>query len=100
MKTRKIILEITPDEAFDLAYAMENYITMCINEAKTVNMFLYEDFKSECAILQHFVNEGFNLYVHTQSIKDYEKPYRDVDEWYKALVKKRKKELSTSASVK
>jgi hypothetical protein len=100
MKTRKIILEITPDEAFDLAYAMEEYIVNCVKEARSIKMLDFEDLESVRDILQYFVNEGYHIYIKTGSMKDYEKPYRHVDEWYKALVKKRKKELSTSASVK
>ena len=100
MKTRKIILEITPNEAFELAYALEYYISDIIGKERHIGILTMDDMEAERKILQHFVDEGYYIYIKTGSIKDYRNPVRDVDDWYKALVKKRKKELSTKVASK
>lgn len=106
MKTTKITLEITPDEAFEIAYAIEWYIKDCVDSCVSVSLIDYmnDDAKTNLSILEHFVDSGYVLsisrkefqsYKRYKTVKEFQshKYYKTVDEWYKALVANKKKEL-------
>jgi hypothetical protein len=99
METTKITIEMTPSEAFDLAYALEFYIRKDTEAITNPVMFRFDDKEVERKLLQHFVSDGYTLnFNDAWGLPNTD--YRDVDDWYKVLMTRRKKELSTLAKKK
>jgi len=92
MKTTKLTIVMTPDEAFDIANALDFYIT---HEIESSGMSL-ESLKAytlytEIKLLEHFVDQcKYKLCVYDYNGKRNETKYEYVDDYVKALAKRRK----------
>ena len=89
MKTTTINLELTTDELFDIAYALEEYVKNAVKyrHVKTVQYVLDIECKSETDLLQHFINHhGYTLTVYPKLFGG-TKEFFYVDDWLKYLMK-------------
>ena len=100
MEITKYTLELTSNEMFDLAYALEKQIDADLSLTTPVkDDGIFNDFECELKILQEFVSSfGYKLdvpqksehgYLHESKIKYYD----CTEDWLKALLKQRRKEL-------
>ena len=100
MEITKYTLELTSNEMFDLAYALEKQIDADLSLTTPVkDDEIHNNFESELKILQEFVSSfGYKLDVPKKSeqgwLHESNKKYYDCPEdWLKALLKQRRKEL-------
>ena len=100
MKITKYTLELTNGEMFDLAYALEKQIDADLSLTTPVkDDGIFNDFESELKVLQEFVSSfGYKLDVPQKSkpgyLQESNKKYYDwTEDWLKALLKQRRKEL-------
>jgi len=100
MEITKYTLELTNGEMFDLAYALEKQIDADLSLTTPVkDDGIFNDFECELKVLQEFVSSfGYKLdvpqksehgYLHESKIKYYD----CTEDWLKALLKQRRKEL-------
>jgi len=100
MEITKYTLELTSSEMFDLAYSLEKQIDADLSLTTPVkDDGIFNDFECELKILQEFVSSfGYKLdvpqksehgYLHESKIKYYD----CTEDWLKALLKQRRKEL-------
>jgi hypothetical protein len=100
MEITKYTLELTSSEMFDLAYALEKQIDADLSLTTPVkDDGIFNNFESELKVLQEFVSGfGYKLdvpqksehgYLHESKIKYYD----CTEDWLKALLKQRRKEL-------
>jgi len=100
MEITKYTLELTSSEMFDLAYALEKQIDADLSLTTPLKSDgIFNDFECELKILQEFVSSfGYKLdvpqksehgYLHESKIKYYD----CTEDWLKALLKQRRKEL-------
>ena len=100
MEITKYTLELTSNEMFDLAYALEKQIDADLSLTTPLKSDgIFNDFECELKILQEFVSSlGYKLdvpqksehgYLHESKIKYYD----CTEDWLKALLKQRRKEL-------
>jgi len=101
MEILKYTITLTSDEMYDLAYALENQIEsdLSLNHPLKADG-IFNSFESELQMLQEFVsNSGYILEVSkkTEHGTLWEKKpqhYDNTDEWLRALLKQRRKELA------
>jgi len=100
MEITKYTVELTGDEMFDWAYALEHQIEADLSLTTPIkDDGIFNDFESELKTLQKFVSSfGYTLNVHERteagqiwntSVKN----YHWTEDWLKALLKQRRKEL-------
>jgi len=101
MEITKYTLELTSEEMFDLAYALENRIETDLSLTTPLkDDALFNDFECELKMLQEFVSRfGYVLDVSEKTEKGYKwesnpKNYDWTEDWLKALLKQRRKELA------
>ena len=101
MKITKYTLELTSNEMFDLAYALEHQIEADLSLTTPLkDDGIFNDFECELKILQEFVSSfGYKLDVSGRTENGYEwennpKKYDIAEDWLKALLKQRRKELA------
>ena len=101
MEITKYTLELTSNEMFDLAYALEHQIEADLSLTTPVkDDGIFNDFERELKILQEFVSSfGYKLDVPQKSeqgwLHESNKKYYDwTEDWLKALLKQRRKELA------
>ena len=106
MGITKYTLELTSNEMFDLAYALEKQIEADLSLTTPLkNDALFNDFESELNILQEFVSSfGYKLDVTERTENGYKwennpKKYDTAEDWLKALLKQRRKELAAKNKV-
>ena len=100
MEITKYTLELTSSEMFDLAYALEKQIDADLSLTTPLKSDgIFNDFECELKILQEFVSSfGYKLDVPKKSeqgwLHESNKKYYDwTEDWLKALLKQRRKEL-------
>jgi len=100
MEITKYTLELTSNEMFDLAYALEKQIDADLSLTTPVkDDGIINNFESELKILQEFVSSfGYKLDVPKKSERGWlpesnNKYYDWTEDWLKALLKQRRKEL-------
>ena len=101
MEITKYTLELTSSEMFDLAYALEKQIDADLSLTTPLKSDgIFNDFECELKILQEFVSSfGYKLDVSGRTENGYEwennpKKYDIAEDWLKALLKQRRKELA------
>ena len=101
MEITKYTLELTSDEMFDLAYALEHQIEADLSLTTPLkDDGIFNDFESELKTLQKFVSSfGYKLDVPKKTeqgwLHESNKKYYDwTEDWLKALLKQRRKELA------
>ena len=101
MEITKYTLELTSNEMFDLAYALEHQIEADLSLTTPVkDDGIFNDFERELKILQEFVSSfGYKLDVPQKSEQGWlhesnKKYYEWTEDWLKALLKQRRKELA------
>jgi len=101
MEITKYTLELTSDEMFDLAYALEKQIDADLSLTTPLKSDgIFNDFECELKILQEFVSSfGYKLDVSGRTENGYKwennpKKYDIAEDWLKALLKQRRKELA------
>ena len=101
MEITKYTLELTSSEMFDLAYALEKQIDADLSLTTPLKSDgIFNDFECELKILQEFVSSfGYKLDVPQKSEqgwlhKSNKKYYKWTEDWLKALLKQRRKELA------
>ena len=101
MEITKYTLELTSNEMFDLAYALEKQIDADLSLTTPLKSDgIFNDFECELKILQEFVSSfGYKLDVSGRTENGYEwennpKKYDIAEDWLKALLKQRRKELA------
>ena len=101
MGITKYTLELTSDEMFDLAYALEHQIEADLSLTTPLkDDGIFNDFECELKILQEFVSSfGYKLDVSGRTENGYKwennpKKYDIAEDWLKALLKQRRKELA------
>ena len=101
MEITKYTLELTSNEMFDLAYALEKQIDADLSLTTPLKSDgIFNDFECELMILQEFVSSfGYKLDVSGRTENGYEwennpKKYDIAEDWLKALLKQRRKELA------
>ena len=106
MEITKYTLELTSSEMFDLAYALEKQIDADLSLTTPVkDDEIHNDFESELKILQEFVSSfGYKLDVSERTKEGYKweskpKNYEWTEDWLKALLKQRRKELAAKTKV-
>ena len=102
MEITKYTLELTSNEMFDLAYALEHQIEADLSLTTPLKSDgIFNDFECELKILQEFVSSfGYKLDVSRRTENGYKwennpKKYDNAEDWLKALLKQRRKELAT-----
>ena len=92
MKTTKLTIVMTPDEAFDIANALDFYITHEIESSiMSIQSIVDYSIHTEIKLLEHFVEHcSYKLCVYENNGKYEETKYEYVDDYIKALAKKRK----------
>ena len=106
MEITKYTLELTSSEMFDLAYSLEKQIDADLSLTTPLKSDgIFNDFESELKVLQEFVSSfGYKLdvpqksehgYLHESKIKYYD----CTEDWLKALLKQRRKELAAKNKV-
>jgi len=108
MEITKYTLELTSNEMFDLAYALEKQIDADLSLTTPVkDDGIFNDFECELTILQEFVNRfGYKLSVSRRTEcgqfwknSTENKYYNWTEDWLKALLKQRRKELAAKNKV-
>ena len=101
MEITKYTLELTSSEMFDLAYALEKQIDADLSLTTPLKSDgIFNDFECELKILQEFVSSfGYKLDVSGRTENGYKwennpKKYDIAEDWLKALLKQRRKELA------
>ena len=101
MEITKYTLELTSNEMFDLAYALEKQIDADLSLTTPLKSDgIFNDFECELKILQEFVSSfGYKLDVSGRTENGYKwennpKKYDIAEDWLKALLKQRRKELA------
>ena len=101
MEITKYTLELTSSEMFDLAYALEHQIEADLSlTTPPKDDGIFNDFESELKTLQKLVSSfGYKLDVPKKSehgwLHESNKKYYDwTEDWLKALLKQRRKELA------
>jgi len=101
MEITKYTLELTSSEMFDLAYALEHQIEADLSLTTPLkDDGIFNDFECELKILQEFVSSfGYKLDVSGRTENGYKwennpKKYDIAEDWLKALLKQRRKELA------
>ena len=104
MEITKYTLELTSSEMFDLAYALEHQIEADLSLTTPLkDDALFNDFESELKTLQGFVSSfGYKLDVTERTENGYKwednpKKYDIAEDWLKALLKQRRKELAAKS---
>ena len=101
MKTKTVTIQLTTDEVFELAYALEAQIVQMVEEAvehKTTKLFLHDDCETEIKILGHFVEyHGYRLLINTNPQDFTAKYFHYVDDWYEFLIKQTIKNAKNKA---
>ena len=101
MNITKYTLELTNSEMYDLAYALENSIENMLTFGKDKKHdATFNEFEDELKLLETFCQDfGYSMSIHhrTEDGKGYRwgkdtKRYTDAEEWFKALLKQRRKE--------
>ena len=100
MEITKYTVELTGDEMFDWAYALEHQIEADLSLTTPIkDDGIFNDFESELKVLQEFVSSfGYKLDVPKKSEHGWlhesnKKYYNWTEDWLKALLKQRRKEL-------
>jgi len=100
MEITKYTLELTSNEMFDLAYALEKQIDADLSLTTPLKSDgIFNDFECELKVLQEFVSSfGYKLDVPKKSERGWlhesnKKSYDCTEDWLKALLKQRRKEL-------
>ena len=99
MKTTTVNLELTTDELFDIAYALEEYVKNSVKHpyVRNAKYLLEMECKSETDLLQHFINyHGYTLSIYPDPFA-MTKEYYHVDEWVKELMRKESKDRKKKA---
>ena len=106
MEITKYTLELTGGEMFDLAYALEHQIEADLSLTTPLkDDGILNDFECELKILQEFVSSfGYKLDVSHRTENGYKwenkpKKYDNAEDWLKALLKQRRKELAAKNKV-
>ena len=106
MKITKYTLELTSGEMFDLAYALEHQIEADLSLTTPLkDDGIFNDFESGLKILQEFVGSfGYKLDVSRRTENGYKwennpKKYDIAEDWLKALLKQRRKELALKKEI-
>ena len=103
MEITKYTLELTSNEMFELAYALEKQIDADLSLTTPLKSDgIFNDFECELKILQEFVSSfGYKLDVsrRTECGQFWKSPnetkyYNWTEDWLKALLKQRRKELA------
>ena len=101
MEITKYTVELTRSEMFDLAYALEHQIEADLSLTTPLkDDGIFNDFERELKILQEFVSSfGYKLDVSPRTENGYKwennpKKYDIAEDWLKALLKQRRKELA------
>jgi len=101
MEITKYTLELTSSEMFDLAYALEHQIEADLSLTTPLkDDGIFNDFEGELKMLQEFVSSfGYELDVPGKTENGYKwennpKKYDIAEDWLKALLKQRRKELA------
>jgi len=103
MEITKYTVELTSEEMFDLAYALEKQIDADLSLTTPLkDDEILNDFECELKILQEFVSSfGYKLDVSckTECGQFWKSPnetkyYDWTEDWLKALLKQRRKELA------
>ena len=101
MEITKYTLELTSSEMFDLAHALEHRIEADLSLTTPLkDDGIFNDFESELKTLQEFVSSfGYKLDVSCKTENGYKwennpKKYDIAEDWLKALLKQRRKELA------
>ena len=99
MQVKNITVTLRPAEMFDLAYSLEHSIDLDIIIGKdSASDIILNDFESELNLLQTFVDYGYSLDISKKTKEGYslyesnKKKYTDTQEWFKDLLKQRRKE--------
>jgi hypothetical protein len=102
MEITKYTVELTGDEMFDWAYALEHQIEADLSLTTPIkDDGIFNDFESELKTLQKFVSSfGYKLDVSRKTdcgqfwkSPNETKYYDCTEDWLKALLKQRRKEL-------
>ena len=99
MEIKTFTVELTANDMFELGYALEKSIESDLSLSTEPNTDEhFNDFESELELLQTFVNNGQTLTVSkktdTGSIwESNPKKYGYATDWFKALLKQRRKEF-------
>jgi len=100
MEITKYTLELTSNEMFELAYALEHQIEADLSLTTPLkDDGIFNDFESELKTLQKFVSSfGYKLDVPKKSERGWlhesnNKYYDWTEDWLKDLLKQRRKEL-------
>ena len=100
MEITKYTLELTSNEMFELAYALEHQIEANLSLTTPLkDDGIFNDFESELKTLQKFVSSfGYKLDVPKKSERGWlhesnNKYYDWTEDWLKDLLKQRRKEL-------
>ena len=103
MEITKYTVELTRSEMFDLAYALEHQIEADLSlTTPPKDDGIFNDFECELKVLQEFVSSfGYKLNVSckTECGQFWKSPnetkyYDWTEDWLKALLKQRRKELA------
>ena len=103
MEITKYTVELTRSEMFDLAYALEHQIEADLSlTTPPKDDGIFNDFECELKVLQEFVSSfGYKLDVSckTECGQFWKSPnetkyYDWTEDWLKALLKQRRKELA------
>ena len=103
MEITKYTVELTSEEMFDLAYALEHQIEADLSlTTPPKDDGIFNDFECELKVLQEFVSSfGYKLNVSckTECGQFWKSPnetkyYDWTEDWLKALLKQRRKELA------
>jgi hypothetical protein len=100
MKTTKITLQLTPNELFEIAFALEAQIKEAVKypHVKTVKYLKEWECPEETKLLTHFMSyHGYtpNTIGNDRSFDSY-KNFHQIDEWLNSLMKtelKRRKSI-------
>ena len=101
MEITKYTVELTSEEMFDLAYALEHQIEADLSLTTPLkDDGIFNNFESELETLQKFVfGFGYKLDVSRRTENGYKwennpNKYDFAEDWLKALLKQRRKELA------
>ena len=104
MEITKYTVELTGDEMFDWAYALEHQIEADLSLTTPLkDDGIFNDFESELKTLQKFVSSfGYKLNISQRTecgqlwkSQNEIKYYDWTEDWLKALLKQRRKELAS-----
>ena len=101
MNIETYTVTLNRDEMFDIAYALESDISsdLTFTDDKK-NDYMLNEQEHVLELLQRFVSDfGYRLTVSEKTVEGYivfdteAEVYRDAEEWFKALLKQRRKEF-------